>query len=243
MRVKLISCDVFFRPVSALAAASPHVIDAEFVPMSLHNEPDVLRANLQRRIDEAAALRNYDLFILAYGLCGNTTAGLTCPARLVMPRVHDCCALFMGSKERFLAEFGNSLSMRWCSSGYFERSYRENGWAGYSSRSRETYPEYQSLIEQYGEDNAEYIWETLHPDIETPEAAYITTEGFEPPGCREGFEAMITQQGKALRLLEGDGAYLRDLINGPWDEERFLTLQPGQTVAAVYDMDRVVTRA
>jgi hypothetical protein len=130
--------------------------------------------------------------------------------------------------------------MRWCTSGYYERSYQEKGWTGYSARSRETYPEYQALIEKYGEDNAEYIWETLHPEIETPEAAYITTEGFEPPGCREGFEAMILRQGKTLRLLEGDGTYLRDLVNGPWDEERFMTLEPGKTIAAVYDRERVV---
>jgi hypothetical protein len=241
MRVKLICCDVFFRPVSALAAASPHIIDAEFVPMSLHNEPETLRSNLQRRIDEAAAFRDYDLFVLAYGLCGNTTAGLTCPVRLVMPRVHDCCALFMGSKERFLEAFGESLSMRWCTSGYYERSIQGNSWTESSPRSRETYPEYRALIEQYGEDNAEYIWETLHPEIETAEAAYITTEGFEPPGCREGFAEMIGRQGKALRLLEGDGTYLRDLVNGPWDDTRFLTLEPGRTIAAVYDMERVVT--
>jgi hypothetical protein len=240
MRIKLISCDVFFRPVSALTAESPHVIDAEYVPMALHNEPDALRANLQKRMNEAAAFRDYDRLVLAYGLCGNTTAGLTCPVKLTMPRVHDCCALFMGSKERFLAEFGSSLSMRWCSSGYYERSIKASGWTEFSSRSRETYPEYRALIEQYGEDNAEYIWETLHPEIETPEAAYIVT-GHEPPGYQAGFAEMIGRQGKTLKLLEGDGRYLRDLVNGPWDDERFLTLEPGQAIAAVYDMDRVVS--
>jgi hypothetical protein len=217
-----------------LAAVSPHVIDAE---------PDDLRAELRRRIGEAAARRTYDAYVLAYGLCGNTAAGLTCPVPLVMPRVHDCCALFLGSKERFLSEFGNQLSMRWSSCGYYERSHQEDGWNSNTSRTRETFPEYQELIEKYGEDNAEYIWDTLHPDIETPEAVYIALEPFDVPGYREGFGEQVKTQGKTLRVVDGDITYLRDLVNGPWDDARFLTVSPGQRVAAVYDMDRVVAAA
>jgi len=240
VRIKLIACDVLFRPVSALAAAAPHVIDAEFVPMKLHNEPAGLRDELQRRIDEAASRQAYDYFILAYGLCGNSTAGLTCPAPMILPRVHDCCTLFLGSKAKFLDIFGASLSMRWSSGGYYERSHMEDGWNSHNTKTRETFPEYQELIEKYGEDNAEYIWETLHPDIETPEAVYIALEPFEVPGYREAFGAQVAAQGKTLRSVEGDIAYLRDLINGPWDDARFLTVSLGQKIAAVYDMERVI---
>ena len=242
MRIKLICCDVFLRIASALVAASPHIVDVEYVPMLAHNEPERLRANLQSRIDAAASgSRKYDLFLLSYGLCGNSTAGLTCPVKMIMPRVHDCCTLFMGSKEKFLKEFGDNLSMRWCTSGYYERGYKENSFDSYSSKSRETYPEYQALIEEYGEENAEYIWDTMHPEIETPEAAYIRIEGFEMQGCAEGFAELVAKHGKGVRYLEGSAAYLCDLINGPWDDERFLTINPGQKIGAVYDMEKVLT--
>jgi hypothetical protein len=240
MRIKLICCDVFLRPVCAFVAASPHIIDVEYVPMLMHNEPDSLRADLQRRIDTAAAGQEYDLFLLSYGLCGNTAVGLTCPVPLVMPRVHDCCALFMGSREAFLAAFGGRLSMRWCTAGYYERGYANNSRETFMPHSHLTSPEYRALVEKHGTDNANYIWETLHPPIEMDTAAYIRTPGFEVPGCEEAFTQLITQQNKSVDILEGDTRYLRDLINGPWDNERFLTLAPGQTIGGVYDMEQVV---
>jgi len=240
MRIKLICCDVFQRPVSAFVAESPHVIDVEYVPMLAHNEPEKLREDLQARINAAAKARDYDFFLLSYGLCGNAVVGLTCPVKMIMPRIHDCCTMFMGSKEAFQAEFGGKLSMRWCTSGYYERCHMENGLTGDSRRSRETYPEYQALIEQFGEDNAEYIWETMHPEIETPEAAYITTPGFEMPGHEAGYRALVEAQGKTVYVIEGSTGYLKDLINGPWDNGRFLTVNPGEKIGGVYDMDEVV---
>jgi hypothetical protein len=239
-RIKLICCDVFLRPVSAFVAASPHIIDVEFVPMLAHNEPDILRADLQRRIDAAAALQKYDLFLLSYGLCGNTAVGLSCPVRLVMPRVHDCCALFMGSREKFLAAFGGQLSKRWCTAGYFERGYAGNSREVFAPHSRFASGEYQALVEKYGTENANYVWETLHPPMEMDTAAYIRTPGFEVPGCEEAFIRIIEGQNKRVDILEGDTKYLHDLINGPWDDERFLTVEPGHAIVGVYDMERVV---
>jgi len=240
MRIKLIACDVFLRPISAIVATSPHTIDVEYVPMLAHNEPDTLRANLQARINAATIEQQYDLLILSYGLCGNATLGLTSPVKMIMPRVHDCCAVFMGSKEAFAAEFCGKLSMRWCTSGYYERCYIDKGLTGDTSHRRETYPEYQALIEQFGEDNAQYIWDTMHPEIETPDAAYIKIPGFEMPGHEAGFKSLVEAQGKTLRVLAGSVEYLQDLVNGPWEDERFLTVHPGEKIGAVYDMDRVV---
>jgi len=209
--------------------------------MLAHNEPDNLRADLQIRINAACQLRQYDMLILSYGLCGNATVGLTCPVKMIMPRVHDCCAVFMGSNKAFQKEFAGSLSMRWCTSGYYERCHKENGLTGGDTANRhKTQPEYLALVEQFGEDNAEYVWETMHPQIETPEAAYIKIPGFEVPGSEDGFRELVDGQGKSLRVVEGSAGYLRDLVNGPWDDGRFLTVLPGERICGVYDMDRVV---
>jgi len=208
--------------------------------MLAHNKPDELRADLQTRINAAAKVRDYDILLLLYGLCGNAAVGLTSPVKMIMPRIHDCCAMFMGSNENFVKEFGGSLSMRWCTSGYYERSYIDRGLTSHPSVSRETYPEYRALVEQYGEDNAEYVWDIMHPEIETPEAAYIRMEGFDMPGYEDAFKRLVEEQGKTLKILSGDASYLKDMIDGPWDDRRFLTINPGENVGAVYDMERVV---
>jgi len=207
--------------------------------MQAHTEPNKLRADLQARINAASASKNYDLFLLLYGLCGNATVGLTCPAKMIIPRIHDCCAMFMGSKAKFIKEFGNNLSMRWGASGYLERSGLENNLASHPSQRRNS-AEYRALVDQYGEDNADYVWETLHPEIETPEAAYIRLSGYEIPGHEDSFRRQVEAQGKILRILEGGTAYLQAMINGPWDNERFLTINPGEKIDAVYDMQEVV---
>jgi len=243
MLLRLIGCDVFTRVICSLASRSPHVVDVEFVPMLSHNYPDRLRGELQRRIDSNPSGRAYDAVLLGYGLCGNAIAGLSCPAPLIIPRVHDCCAMFMGSKARFDQEFGRAPSTRWCSNGYYERGYM----TGDSSLLMQdvtvykTNPEYLRLVREYGEENAEYAWTTMYPDIETDDSVYIYIDGYEFSGSLEEYTRLVEAKGKVLRRVEGGLSYLRDLVNGPWDDERFLTVPPGRRVAPVYDMDTVIT--
>ena len=86
--------------------------------------------------------------------------------RLVIPRAHDCCTILLGSKQRFQEHFGDNPSRPFGSVGYLERgSYfvrtdLEDGQIQYGDP-------FAALVEQYGEDNARYIWESMHPaDLE-----------------------------------------------------------------------------
>ena len=75
MRIKIIGCDVTFREICHLAARSPHHVDIEFLPKSLHDLKSAgMRQKLQERIDAVPA--DYDAVAMAYALCGNGAAGL-----------------------------------------------------------------------------------------------------------------------------------------------------------------------
>ena len=251
MFLKFICCDVFTRIACDLVAKSPHIIDIEFVPMLTHNEPEKLRSILKGVIDKSVngSGRGYDAVLLGYGLCGNSVTGLSCPVPMIIPRAHDCCTLFMGGKEKFLAAFGGILSARWCSTGYYERCHlvNQNRRAGMEESEVEqlalykTSAEYMGYVDQYGEENAEYIWETMHPDIETDEAVYIKLDGYEHSGAQENYAAEIKNAGKELKTVEGDVSLLKALIDGEWDEDRFLVVPPGKRIAGVYDMQYVMT--
>jgi len=208
--------------------------------MLAHITPDKLKKDLQDMINRSAEQKDYDVIIMGYGLCGNSISGLTCPKPMIIPRVHDCCSVFMGSKESFLKEFKDSLSMRWCSNGYYERCYVNRQNDLYINAQNKTTAEYLELIEKYGEENADYIWETLHPEVETDETAYIEIDGFEFSGSLAGFRDDMSSQGKAVKILRGNINYLEKLINGPWDDELFLRVEHGQTVTPVFDMDKVI---
>jgi hypothetical protein len=240
MRIKFICCDVFARLAYAAAAASPHIVDLELLPMLAHTEPDKLREELRVRIAKIDA-GYYDRVALGYGLCGNATVGLSFPVLAVMPRAHDCCAVFMGSCVNFLKAFSENLSMRWCTCGYYERGWL-SGWLD-ENITYHTHPEYVKLLETYGEDNAEYVWKMMHPPLETNEAAYIALDGFEYNGTKEHFTAEIERQGNVVRAEKGDAGWFFRLVNGPWDTSEFLFINPGEAISPVYDMEEVVRTA
>ena len=241
MILKVIGCDVFARILYREASFSPHIVDFEPVPMLAHTKPEELRRDLQTRIDRCVQVRPYDRILLCYGLCGNAAVGLHAPGiPLTIPRAHDCCTLLCGSKERFLASFGNALSTRWRSNGYAERCDIADHNRGEQLQSYKTSREYMEYLEKYGEENAEYLWETLHPPMETNEGVYIRMDGYEYQDTQQLFEEEMKAADKTMKLVDGSTDFLHALINGPWDEERFLTLQPGQTITGVYDMDEVM---
>jgi hypothetical protein len=121
MRIKCLGCDVLARAIYWSAAQSPHVVDVQLLERGLHNTPAVLRARLQEQIDSAASL-SYDAVVLAYGLCGQATAGLVARGTpLVIPRAHDCITLFLGNRERYNEQFSNQPGTYWYTLDYLER--------------------------------------------------------------------------------------------------------------------------
>jgi len=120
MHLKLIACEVLLREVCFCIAQSPHVIDLEFTEKDDHNRSDYLRGLIQSKIDAAEQSdRKYDAILLGYGLCGNSTVDIIARQKpVVIPRAHDCCTLFLGSKLRFKEFFANNPSLPFSSGGY-----------------------------------------------------------------------------------------------------------------------------
>ena len=246
MFIKFICCDVFARIACDLVAKSPHIVDLEFVPMLVHMEPEKLKRMIQEKIDntmsEGVMGRKYDALILGFGLCGNAVIGLSCPIPMIIPRAHDCCTVFMGSKEKFIDAFGSILSARWCCTGYFERGMLLSiGFSDLEQLSNyKTSAEYMGYVEQYDEETADYLWEMLHPIRESDESVYIKIDGYEYSNSLELYKADMDEAGVKLKIVDGDISMLEALINGEWDDDRFLTVPPGKKIEGVYDMKQVV---
>ena len=245
MLLKIIACDVFTREVCYCVAKSPHVVDLEFTPKGAHDDPDVLRKLLQEKIEAAhASERTYDAIVLCLGICGNATIGLTGPGTpLIIPRVHDCCALFLGSKERFKKLFGDRPSTPFSSVGYIEHG---GDYVREADRVRQQLgldQSYDDYVRKYGEDNAKYIWETLHPDNVSQEqghVVFIEMPEFDDSSHVEECLQKAAAEGKEFEKLEGSLELIRKLIFGEWNEQDFLVVQEGESIAGVYDWDTVV---
>lgn len=249
-KYKLISCNVFQRELCAALALSPKVIDAEFLELGLHETPESLRARLQERIDAADAASvaasaspaggAYSAILLGYGLCGNGIAGIEARSLpLVIARAHDCCTVLLGSRAAFLENFSESLSASWSSAGYIERGstyFR----ASELGRSLGHGLEYDELVVQYGEENAQYIYETLHPKIDEKELRFIEMPETAGLGYAEAMRARAEAEGKDFVLLHGSSRLLRALLAGGWDEDEFLVVPPGGKITALYDHERIL---
>jgi hypothetical protein len=243
MRLKLLSCEVFFREISLCAAKSPHIIDVEFTDKGAHDRSDFLREQLQQKIDQADAANKYDAILLGFGLCGNSVLHLqsrTIP--LVIPRAHDCCTIFLGSRKRFQHYFADNPSMPFSAAGYMERGETYVHEVGFE-RLLGTDHSFADLVEKYGEENGRYIWETLHPEssqydnnkmvyIEIPETSHLGHAAT----CRQKAEA----EGKEFILLTGDTRLLDMLVSAEWPEEEFLVVAPGKRIEAVYDWEQIL---
>lgn len=242
MVIKLICCDVFTRIICKMIAECEHIVDVTFLPMLAHEKPDRLREEIQSCINNLTSDRKYDCIVLGYGLCGNATVGLTAPIPMYIPRVHDCCTLFMGSRERFCEVFGDALSTRWSSNGYYERCHLAGRGSNVQNNiAYQTCAEYRGYVEEYGEDNAEYIWESMHPNIETNEAVYIKTAEYEFSNSMAAFCNEVEDSGKTAVVVDGDVSYISRLIDGVWEDSLFQKIMPGEMISPVYDMINVLS--
>ena len=108
MRYRIICCDVLEGEINYILSGTEHSYDIVYTKKAEHEKPDELRVRIQALIDDSSG---FDAILLGYGLCGNTIAGLRVrEIPVVVPRAHDCCTLFLGSRKRFNEIFeGNCL--------------------------------------------------------------------------------------------------------------------------------------
>ena len=238
MRIKLLGCGVFEPELYALVPHSPHEVDFEPLEAGLHEYPNKLRECVQEAIDRAAA-EGYDAVALAYGLCGRGTSNVAARGiTVVIPRVHDCLTLFLGSREEYRRQFREHPGTYYITPGWYSRKMgmdqtgRPRAW----SLDPRDHPRWDELAERHGEEAAEEIitflgsWKRNYTRV-----AVIDTgcEGVEE--CMGLAERMADSLDWCCEQLRGDTSMLRDLVMGEWDAERFLVLRPGQRSEASGD--------
>lgn len=245
LRLKCIGCEVLARPIYLCAAQSPHIIDVEMLKRGLHNNPADLRANLHQMITDVKR-QEYDAVVLAYGLCGQATAGLIAgEVPLVIPRAHDCITLFLGSRERYLDQFHNYPGTYWYAQDYIER---DDGSGSALSMGSGTDTDLESVysqyVEKYGKENTDYLMEVMGAwQAHYKRAVFINLQVGDGMAVQVRAQAEAARRGWTFERLEGDLVLIRRLLLADWQGENgkddFLVLQPGEQSVMTYD-DRVI---
>ena len=228
-RIALLACAVFEREIALLSKGAQNIAETRFFEMGLHDRPDELRTVLQENLDSLDARTDIEAVVLAYGLCGRGTVGLR-PARhkLVIPRAHDCIALFMGSKEACAAH------QKRCPTCY----YYTPGW---NRERRVPGPERLEFIKaefskKFEPDDVEYLIKTEHEQWAMHNTATYIDLGTDDAATEANYARKCAEWlGWKFEHIHGDATLMRDLLRGNWDNQRFQIVEPGMQLAHLPD--------
>lgn len=115
--VAIIACKIL---QSALEEKLPERLQrrAQFLDYGLHRAPERMSQTLQAAID---AIEIPGRIVLGYGLCGNGLHDINAGKHsLIIPRVDDCIALLLGSRQAYQREMQKTPGTYYLSKGWLE---------------------------------------------------------------------------------------------------------------------------
>jgi hypothetical protein len=186
----------------------------EVLDFGLHLRPADLKIALQAKVDEAS--QNADVLLLGYGLCSMAIIGLKATtATLVIPRVDDCIAIFLGSCEAYKAQAKKEPGTYYLTKGWIEVG--DN-----------LFEEHKKMVEKFGEEKAQRMTQLMLKNYKR--LGFINTGQYKIERYRTYAQDKAKEFGLRFEEIKGSSALVKKMIHGPWDEE-FLVVLPGQTIS------------
>ena len=228
MAVVLLACQIFKREHELLSKEIAHLPETRFLETGLHNQPDVLRAAVQKEVDAFEARHSEEplTILMGYGLCGRALCGVHARrATLVFPRVHDCISLLLGLEHSKENAFSREGAVYWISPGFLEyfqidlHLHYDKRFALYEEKFGTAKATRMMKAEKALYKNYAHAGHIVWPEMGD---LYVDTA-----------QKVATEVGIPYVEYPGRSAFLRELLEGGHDEKRFLRLEPGQTI----DMD------
>lgn len=203
----------------------------EFLPGGLHATPHKLHSELQAAIDRASDEQQGDMIAIGYGICGRGAVGIHARnVPLIIPRVNDCIALFLGSDEAYQKQFAEYPGTYYIAAGWVNENAAPITQAQNESEATcaDADAEYARLITQHGEENADairYFLNSWHRNYQR--AAFIDT-GVESKTKK--YEAiarqMADEHGWKYETLDGTATLLEKLLLQRHSDEDVLIVPP-----------------
>jgi hypothetical protein len=189
-------------------------VEFRFLDCGLHLTPENMAKAIQSEIDRANE-EEYDRILLGYGLCSNGIVGVhTHRCSLIVPRVHDCITLFLGSPKTYKAQSLKHPGTYYLTAGWIEKAPTPIS-------------KYRSYAKSYNEKTARWI---LYEEMKHYTRIALVDTGAYP---LETYRKISRQNAKFLgayyQELKGSPAFFMALVAGPWEKD-FLILEKGQSI-------------
>jgi hypothetical protein len=217
------------------AARSKNVVDVVLMEQGLHDEPEKLRSEVQKALDNIYDIqgRPYDASVLGYGLCSNGIVGLSAKIPIVAPRGHDCITLLLGSKDKYQEYFDSHRGVYWYSPGWIESGEQPS-----EERYKKMLKEYK---EKYGDDNAQYLMEVEQKWIKEYDwATYIDWGLVDSDEYKNYTKRCAEFLHWNYDELKGSPVLMQKLVDGQWDDGEFLIIKPGRKISEDLTKDGII---
>ncbi len=189
-------------------------VEIVYLDQLLHRTPGKLLDLVQAKVDQVA--QTASRIVLGYGLCSNGVVGITARQQgLIIPRCHDCIALFLGSPTRYQEVFRSKPGTY----------YLTPGWIGEQKDPLGIIEEY---VPKYGRDTARWLIEEELKHY--THIALINTGVGEIAPLRERAMENAATLNKQYDEITGSLDYFREILNGPYAEDKFLRVRLGEKV-------------
>jgi hypothetical protein len=210
-KLLVLACAVMEREISKFQNGQ---VDFKFFDYGLHRTPENMGKALQGEIDQASE-ENYDGIILGYGLCSNGTVGIHSQKKqLIIPRIHDCISLFLGSPESYKEQ----------AKQYPGTYYLTTGWI---DKGETPISKFNSYAQSYDEETARWV---LHEEMKNYTRIVFIDTGIPHS---EPYRKIAYQNANFLGIsyveMKGSPKLFKDLVIGPLEKD-FLVLPKGQSV-------------
>ena len=210
----LIACRIF-EPELEMLNTLESSIEIRYLDQGLHRCPHKMPSLVQDQIEQATTRASE--IILGYGLCSNGIAGVTASkSGLIVPRCHDCIAFFLGSCSAYRAALKKRPGTYYLTAGWIREGQDPLG-----------------IIEndytpRLGRKTA--VWGMKEELKNYSHFVFINTGADNTGHLRQRTEENANFFNMKFKEIQGDLTFLEKLLYGPYSDEDFFFLKPGDRI-------------
>lgn len=214
----IIACSVMKPELEALVGNDPSY-ELRYLDSTLHDTPKKMPALLQEQVD---AVESYaSSIVLGYGFCSNGIAGVKAPKQgILVPRVHDCIALFMGSIKTYDAQFKSKPGTYYLTPGWVAE---DRDPLGYMKK---------DYIPKMGKERAEIGTKLTFNNY--THITFIDTGVDDAGPLRKITQENATFLEKKYGEIKGSLDYFKKILFGPHDDKNFVHFRHGETITLTF---------